>query len=290
MDDVQVTVVINGHREGLIAAPTIRSALRAQRFAAVHDINVELLAVLDRPDVVTVDTFRAFASAGLEILKVDNGDPGPSRNAGVEAARGDWVAFLDADDLFGETWLVEAHKWAAKDDREVVWHPEVNLYFGGRQGLFRHVDMESHEFDILSLLLSNYWTALCFARRSLLFKCPYQESNLARQLGYEDWGWNVHVVEKGAIHKKVPGTIHAIRVKPALVSVNQRSIEQGCLPQPSGLFRELIARRCRNPKSTSRVGQINRSNRLEVPKDRRGNKNNFHFSLSPAGRGQGEGV
>src|SRR5690606_37102708 len=99
------------------------------------------------------------------LLYLDNGDLGCSRNDAVKSADGTWIAFLDGDDLWPHDWLVKAQAAASRDPRFVVWHPEVNLYFGERADVHIHLDMEDDVFRPEMLALENIWTALCFTRK-----------------------------------------------------------------------------------------------------------------------------
>jgi len=239
MNDFDITVIINGHREGLLAWPSLLSLAAAVRNAEDNGLRIEVIGVLDRPDGATIEIFHGYpGNRCMRILHVENGDPGRSRNNGIAAARGNWIAFLDADDLWCNNWLLAAHQSAERDGRSIIWHPEVNVYFGTHPHVFAHVDMEDPDYDHLGLALTNYWTALCFAPRSLLLDTPYPETTLNRQIGYEDWGWNMETIARGALHKVVPGTGHAIRMKE--VSVVRQTTAARALPHPSGLFRQLL--------------------------------------------------
>ncbi|MCZ2340394.1 MAG: glycosyltransferase family 2 protein [Bacteroidales bacterium] len=240
MTQPNITVVINGHREGLIAAPTIASAQRSAAFARDRGVSVEVMAVLDRPDELTIEVFR---SGGIEPMFVDHGDPGMSRNSAVKLAQGQWIAFLDGDDLFGTSWLQEAYASSQSDQRNIIWHPEINLYFGGYPHIFHHMDMESKEFHLATIAVSNYWTALCFAPRELLLSCPYPTSNMKHQRGFEDWAWNMETIHRGWIHKVVPGTAHAIRIKTSTASVNRTATNNRCLWPRTELFLDIVQQR-----------------------------------------------
>ncbi len=242
MHQIHISIVVNVHREGLIAVPSFRSMSRAKALAESNGIGVEVILVLDRGDSLTTEIAEGWKESNLRVIKVDNGDSGVSRNDGVAMARGEWVAFLDADDLWGETWLSEAFASSLREDRNVVWHPEVNLFFGLNSFIFQHVDMESDEFQLPSLLIQNHWTSLCMARRNFLIEVPYPRTDFANQIGYEDWSWNMAVIERGAIHKIVFGTGHAIRQK-LHNSTNSKACAANVIPKPTGLFQQYIRSR-----------------------------------------------
>lgn len=239
MNSYDITAVVTAHKEGLLLVPSLRSAIRSASYAEAQGISVELLVLLDRADPLTENVVKSFSSNNLRIQEVDCGDPGLSRNEAASVAKGNWLAFLDGDDLWGENWLLNAVRAAKYDRRAIVWHPEVSVYFGESRRIFRHIDMESSEYEHLGLVTQNYWTALHFSPRALMLDVPYVATG---PVGYEDWDWNVSAIKAGAIHKVVKGTGHAIRVKDnsRLKSSNNARASLS----PTSLFREII-----NPES-----------------------------------------
>ena len=238
MASVDITAVVNAHREGLIIHSSLMSVSRAKVHAEKSGFRVEIIVVLDRADTLTAKMAENWREKSVQIIRVDNGDLGQSRNNAIDKASGEWIAFLDADDLWCEAWLSLALAAATYEKRNIVWHPEVNVIFGAHPNIFRHIDMESEEFNPLSLCASNLWTALCLARRSLFAEVPYPWTNLENKIGYEDWGWNMAAIGHGAIHKIVRGTGHAIRSNPG--SLVKKTSLAGAIPKPDKNFRDYL--------------------------------------------------
>lgn len=245
MATYDISAVINGHAEGLLAQTSLRSLAKAADTATAAGLRVELLAMLDNPTELTRDVFEAFADArqDLKIQVVHHADLGFSRNTAAEMANGKWIAFLDADDIWCTQWLVRAHAAAESDPRKVAWHPEVNAYFGVTANILLHVDMEDPAFRVADLAHTNLWTSLCFTSRDFLRSVPYAGTNLKDSIGYEDWSWNIAVIDNGGIHKVVPDTAHAVRTRS--VSLVKQTAAAGCIPKPSDLFRNIIRSKAR---------------------------------------------
>lgn len=82
---------------------------------------IEVVVVDDGSTDDTPATVEALAAeskgAEIRLLRQENSGPGPARNRGLQAARGDWVIFHDSDDL----WL----PWTIATLRDVLSRPEA---------------------------------------------------------------------------------------------------------------------------------------------------------------------
>lgn len=207
-----ISVVITAHREGLIAAQSARSAEDAVAEAARHGLRCETVVVLDRADALTTDVLHNALGQRARYLISDEGDPGGARNRGVEAAAGETVAFLDADDLWSRNWLAAGHaQIVARPDS--VAHSACNLVFGRKRLLWWHTDSETALFDPAYLGWTNYWDALTIARTEIHRRFPFRANDLRRGFGHEDWHWNIVTLRNGIPHKPVPGTMHFKRAR-----------------------------------------------------------------------------
>ncbi len=116
-DEVSVVIpVFNGER---YLAEAIDSIL-----AQTHR-PLEIIVVDDGSTDSSIDIARAYAEreADVHCLSQSHGGIGAARNRGIEHAKGDYLSFLDADDLWCEDKL--ALQFAAFDQ-----HPETDIVFG----------------------------------------------------------------------------------------------------------------------------------------------------------------
>jgi hypothetical protein len=227
-----ITAVLSLHREGELLRASFRSLLKACRCLSREGVAWELICILDRSDDetrrVVRDEISKLKALGEEIEshEVDKGDLGLSRNEAANIARGQFVGFLDGDDLCSEEWLLRAYRCCAADSRHIA-HPAANVYFGRNTGIFVHPNQS--EYDVRSLFFHNLWTALSFAARDVYSALPYERNEVNSGLGYEDWNFNCRSIAAGYRHVAVPQTCHLIRVKGPSEGLCEQSADKLCV-------------------------------------------------------------
>lgn len=102
------------YNKGATIAETLASLLQQ------IDASFEIIVVDDGSSDGGDTVVRNIDDNRIRLLRQDNAGPGAARNRGIRAARGKWIAFLDADDLVAANHLAELEAIASA-------HPEAGL-------------------------------------------------------------------------------------------------------------------------------------------------------------------
>lgn len=238
-----ISVIVNGHREGSVSQPTLAALARAVRVALEAGLTVEVVGVLDRADHATTAAFgNALAQDGVvgrmartRIVTTDLGDPGAARNEGVRHTRGAWVCVLDGDNLPSGTWLRDAHRTASAHGAPCVVHPEQLVIFGERWQVWPQLPTDHPGFRPHNFFDRTYWDTFCLASREVFTTVPYAATAAGRGLGPEDWHWGMETFHAGFPHVVAPGTALLYRDKPG-GSVQGGHAEAHSLLPPTALL------------------------------------------------------
>lgn len=210
MSAPDVTVVVTAHSESAVCGPTMRSAEAAIAAARDRGLAVEQVICLDAPAETTLRYFHQSRFDGWQRREFDVRDLGKVRNAVLPETTGRHVAFLDADDLFSENWLVEgvaALDAAAERGERVIAHPEVNVIFDAASRVLVNLDQDDPLFTPHYLYVRNFYDALCLAPREAYLEVPYRLNDLDQGLAFEDFTFAIETMSAGWKHRVVPGTI-----------------------------------------------------------------------------------
>lgn len=210
MSTFDLTVAITAHAETLVAGPMIRSAEAAIARLEALGFRVERLIGMDSCTPGCAAYFGQPQFDGWSKTHYEFADQGQTRNALVDLAKGKWFAFLDADDLFSENWLVEAVallSQAEADGRDIIVHPELNWGFDAGSFVFVTLPQDDPQFTPWFLLVSNLYDALCVAPTRVWQQIPFANRALSDGFAYEDWQWSVETMAANWVHVCAPDTI-----------------------------------------------------------------------------------
>jgi glycosyltransferase involved in cell wall biosynthesis len=195
---IAISVVLNVHREVIYYERTMRSLVEAVEYAKSFNLSVELVVVQDRPDQRTVNWFDAYdysAFSAHQIITVENGSLGLSRNDGIRVARGEYIATYDADDLVSFNWLARQHEEALRAGRRALIFAQYLIGFGFMSHLVEYFDQKT--ICNLAYMDAHPYGSRVFGHRSIFEEVPYGDVRLTSGYAYEDWHFNAEVLARG---------------------------------------------------------------------------------------------
>jgi glycosyltransferase involved in cell wall biosynthesis len=195
-----VSVVIPAYNGGELLRAAVDSVL-AQDYASPFEI-----VVVDDGSTEPIEPFLAGTGDRVRIVRKENGGTASARNRGVREAQGDYLAFLDQDDLW------DPHKLSRQVP--LFQHDDVALVHAGA----RFVDNAGNVTSILTgdpdltthALLADCRLAVqtVVVRRSVLETLGGFDETLS---GADDWDMWIRIVDRFRI-TAVPDALATIRV------------------------------------------------------------------------------
>lgn len=206
---MEVSVVLNLHRESLLLTPTLLSLEACALEARAAGISVELIAVFDRADDATRETFNAQRFDGfdrVEKVEVNVGSLGLARNAGIERATGEYIWTSDSDDLVSSNAIVALLETARQHaNPNVVVFIEFLCAFGDRYHNVRYFD--SKYLTAGDFALQHPYISRIFLPRTAFDQVGYDDLRVASGFAYEDWHLNCNLRARGYDMVVAPDTV-----------------------------------------------------------------------------------
>ena len=229
MKAIDISVVLNIHREALWLRPTLLSLEACANQARNAGLKIELVAVFDRSDEATKYVFTETDLAAFEQIKtidVDVGSLGLARNAGIAQAEGEFIWTADADDLVSANALIACHRTACSHPYEkIVVFVDFLVAFGDTFHVGRY--FTSDLLTAADFAFQHSYISRIFLRRSVFKELAYLDLRLSKGFAYEDWHLNCCLFERGFSFKIAPDTIifYRQRTGSLLKQANQTSAQ-----------------------------------------------------------------
>ncbi|OGL66803.1 hypothetical protein A3B21_00160 [Candidatus Uhrbacteria bacterium RIFCSPLOWO2_01_FULL_47_24] len=152
----------------------------------------ELIISDDGSSDMTLEVVRQATGQApfpVQILQNTHAGPGAARNAGIQAAKGEWIAFLDSDDLWHKRKIERVTK-------EIEQHSGVNFFchnvyhfLNGKQVLTDLASRYRHGIPLPKQLFTNYFigTSAVVCKRDILLSYNGFDETLPSAQDYEMW-------------------------------------------------------------------------------------------------------
>jgi glycosyltransferase involved in cell wall biosynthesis len=176
-----VTVVIPCFNYAQYLAEAVDSAL-GQRYPRIEVVVVD--------DGSTDDTLAVLEAYGesIRVLTQERGGPARARNRGAAVARGEFIVFLDADDVLEDA-FVERCLTPLQSDSTLAFTYCQTRFFGASSGVSAWP-----EYDLERLKLSNFINVSALIRADVVRRLPFDPR---LRLGLEDWDFYLGLAELG---------------------------------------------------------------------------------------------
>src|SRR3954451_475135 len=124
--DPVVSVIIPAYK----AVPFIRETLESV-FAQTFE-RFEVIVVNDgSPDTIELEAVLAPFSTRIVYLEQENRGLSGARNSGLRFARGEYIALLDADDIWEPDYLEVQLGFLERDGQAVLVYPNAKIFGSG---------------------------------------------------------------------------------------------------------------------------------------------------------------
>jgi hypothetical protein len=204
------SVLVCASREGKLLHRTLACLIDAVDDAAMAGFRCAITVALHDADELTTEMARDRSGTKITVSDLGPVDRIAARNGALHEARGTYIAWLDAGDVCGRTWITKALERAEADGREVVWHPEHFIVLGESFQLLECIDQEDSPREPASFFWTPPYPYTVLAPRSTYARFPFRPNDLLRGHLGGDWFWACETIDAGIPHKIVRETFAVI--------------------------------------------------------------------------------
>jgi len=185
----RVSVIVPAYNAANFICETVDSAL-----VQTHQ-DLEVIVVNDGSTDSTLERLRPYGNR-IKVLELVNGGVARARNAGVNAATGSWIAFLDADDFWTPD---KIERQLAHSDAPLRYTDRLNIGARGDLPELQSLVTPMFEGDLFETLMieGNFITTSSVLLRRDLFE--QMNGYFTGLNGTEDWDLWLRIAERHRI-------------------------------------------------------------------------------------------
>ena len=215
-----VSVIIPAYNSARLIGETLSSVF-AQTFA-----DYEVVVVNDgSPDTEELEQVLQPYRARIVYIEQKNSGPAGARNAAIQAARGEYVAFLDSDDIWLPSYLAEQLEVLRADDSIALVSADAVLFGGsalaGQTFMQLWPSREPVTVQKLLTMKCAVLTSCVVARKERLMAAGLFDEEFLRSEDYDLW---LRLAHKGARFAYTHKVLARHRVHDASLAADEKSL------------------------------------------------------------------
>ncbi|GFE92771.1 glycosyltransferase [Acetobacter persici] len=199
MPGMDVSIILNVHREQDLLYPTLRSLRDTVEHAHLYNIKSELVIVADHADERTLSLLKNYDYSGFDSVRLENikvRSLGLARNYGIGVAVGDYIVPADADDLVSRNFIHALYqKQQEAPNEKIVVFPEYYHSFGDDNYVCRFYPLD--QVGLYRMLGEHPYVSRFMARRQDLLEVAYRDCSASAVYAYEDYDINLRLIAAG---------------------------------------------------------------------------------------------
>lgn len=202
------SIIIPTYNRASFIAKTIQSVLN-QTYT-----NFEVIVVDDGSTDNTEKVVKSIKDERIKYYKKENAERGAARNCGIKLAKGDYITFLDSDDIFYDNHLANANHLLRKEDNSAFVHLAYEIKNEKGQLLDKFNKLKLN--DKLIVVNGNPLSCIgVFIRKDITKHYKFNED---RQLsGSEDWELWIRIIANY-------GIVTSNKISACMIQHNTRSV------------------------------------------------------------------
>ena len=184
---MMISVVIPLYNKRSSIASTVESVL-GQTYA-----DFELIVVDDGSTDGSAEVVKAYSDSRIKLISKNNGGVSSARNAGILTALSNYVAFLDADDIWNPEYLAEINRMISDFPEAGIFGTSYTIVRGGKssagqvsvpEGFYGIIDNSDWRYGHLP------WTSVVCCRKSALMEVGLFDERMAYGEDSDVW-WRI---------------------------------------------------------------------------------------------------
>lgn len=160
-------------------------------------IDLEIIAVDDGCTDSSPEILEWYAkkSPNVVVIHKENGGVAEARNTGIEAAQGEYIGFMDNDDMIRPEMMEKAYGSAKKNDCDIVIYSAYEITNDGYKVIIQYAIEEDRRIDVENFFHNYIWgSGMYVVIWNKLYRSSLVKGRLIPNIRADDDAWTPYIL------------------------------------------------------------------------------------------------